>query len=62
MDKKININSACDWYTQMMWNASEKFGIGIVQDCDTGEFLCRAYVVFRYTPAGESFIMNHDHL
>ena len=42
----------CDDYTQMMWASSLFMGIGIVQNCNPGQFLCTAYVVMRFSPAG----------
>ena len=42
----------CDDYTQMMWASSTKMGVGIVQHCDPGQFLCTSYVVMRFNPAG----------
>jgi len=43
---------SCDDYTQMMWASSTSMGVGIVQSCDPGQFLCTSYVVMRFTPAG----------
>ena len=43
---------SCDEYTQMMWASSTSMGVGIVQSCDPGQFLCTSYVVMRFTPAG----------
>jgi len=45
-------NGACDNYTQMMWQGSTQIGIGVVQDCDPGQFLCTSYVVIRFSPPG----------
>ena len=42
----------CDDYTQMMWASSLFMGVGIVQNCDQGVFACNAYVVMRFSPAG----------
>ena len=42
----------CDDYTQMMWASSTSVGVGIAQNCQSGQFLCTSYVVFRFTPAG----------
>jgi len=42
----------CDDYTQMMWASSTAMGVGIVQNCDPGQFLCTSYVVMRFNPAG----------
>ena len=42
----------CDDYTQMMWASSTSMGVGIVQNCDPGQFLCTSYVVMRFNPAG----------
>ena len=43
----------CDDYTQMMWASSDKAGIGVVQDCPSGSFLCSTYVVMRFSPKGQ---------
>merc|ERR1712159_214257 len=53
--------SDCSDYTQMMWAASTGTGIGVVQDCQTGQFLCTTYVVMRFSPAGNTageFVAN----
>ena len=50
----IPLRDSCMDYTQMVWANTEKVGIGIHQNCNSGSMLCDTYVVFKYSPKGKA--------